>query len=115
MPKKKLEIDGPAGRQEVCKNYRDNYDLTFRNKTELYHNGRKVCETMPSGGVRQFLYDKDGNPTTWVEHHKNSKEPKPRNYHGCKNLESFDIHHSKKFPKKSQKGGGKDDRKKTTV
>jgi hypothetical protein len=36
MPSKKLEIDGPAGRQEVSDNYRDNYDLIFRKDSQTF-------------------------------------------------------------------------------
>jgi hypothetical protein len=54
MSKKKLPIDGPAGRNEVTNNYRDNYNMTFRNSTTLYHNGRKVLETLTGGGFKTF-------------------------------------------------------------
>jgi hypothetical protein len=54
MPKEKLPIDGPAGRNEVTENYRDNYDSIFRKSTTLYHCGRKVLEALPGGGFKTF-------------------------------------------------------------
>jgi len=54
VPKEKLLIDGPAGRNEVTENYRDNYDMIFRKSTTLHHLGRKVLETLPGGGFKTF-------------------------------------------------------------
>ena len=42
--KKKLDIDGPAGRQEVNQNYLDNYDAIFRKEVRISFCGRtEVC------------------------------------------------------------------------
>jgi len=40
-----VKIDGPAGRQEVTKEYRENYDRIFSRTSVpyyLYYNGKKV-------------------------------------------------------------------------
>jgi hypothetical protein len=54
MPNKKLPIDGPAGRNEVSDEYRDNYDRIFKKVVTLYYHGVKMFETRPDGSMKQF-------------------------------------------------------------
>lgn len=42
---KKLEIDGPAGRQEVSDAYRDNYDRIFNPKKPIKVEGKSNAKT----------------------------------------------------------------------
>ena len=51
---KKLSIDGPAGRNEVTDDYRDNYDMIFRRSISLYFGGERILETLPCGGFKTF-------------------------------------------------------------
>jgi hypothetical protein len=49
-----VEIDGPAGRQEVTKEYRDNYDRIF-SRPSTFHEGVKVYQTTPKKSKEESL------------------------------------------------------------
>ena len=50
---KKFSIDGPAGRNHVSDEYRENYDMIFRRSVSLYFGGERILKTIP-GGFKTF-------------------------------------------------------------